>query len=180
MQRDMAVLPYEEKWITAYRDEKNMLEEVLGNLALDIQHFGSTAVKGMCAKPVIDIMVVVKHIQDIDVYNQVMAEKGFIAQGEKGIPGRRYFVRYQADGINHAAHVHIYERDNPRVADELLFRDFLRIDSQSFQAYAAVKLEAAHKYRFSPARYVDAKAQCIKNIMEKARAHYQIKPQQEK
>lgn len=126
----------------------------------------------MSAKPIIDIMVLVNNIEQIYSYDELMNANGYVPRGENGIPQRRYFVRYGADAVNHMTHVHIYEKGNPHVADELMFRDFLAVDRESFQQYEKTKLDAAEKYRFSPNEYVDAKTDCVKSIMEKAKEYY--------
>jgi len=172
MAREMIVVPYDDNWIKLYKSEKEILLNVFGKLILDIQHFGSTSIKGMSAKPVIDVMVVVNKIETVDAYNEDMIAHGYSVRGENGIPRRRYFVRLKEDGENHAAHIHIYEKGNPHIIDELMFRDFLSVDNESFREYEKVKYEAAKKFRFSPGEYVEAKDNCVMDIMEKARKYY--------
>lgn len=172
MPREMIVVPYDENWPALYEQERAVLAGVFGELIVDIQHFGSTAVRDLSAKPIIDVMVVVREIERVDAYNDEMIRQGYSPRGENGIPGRRYFVRLKEDGENHAAHIHIYGPGNPHTADELMFRDFLCADRAAFEKYKAVKVEAAAKYRFSPGEYVDAKSECVIEIMERARRYY--------
>lgn len=174
MAREMNVVPYDVNWSALYELEKNILTKVFGSVILDIQHFGSTSIVGMTAKPIIDVMVVVEKIELIDDFNEAMIAEDYSVRGENGIPRRRYFVRLKEDKENHAAHIHIYERGNPHITDELMFRDFLRIDKESFEKYEKVKKEAAVKFRFSPKEYVDAKSDCVMEIMERARQHFRI------
>ena len=172
MPREMIVVPYDNNWINLYEAEKEMLLNVFGDLILDIQHFGSTAIIGMSAKPIIDVMVVVNEIEFVDAYDEDMIAHGYSIRGENGIPRRRYFVRLKEDGENHASHIHIHEVGNPHITDELMFRDFLLIDKDSFIKYEKVKFEASEKFRFSPCEYVDAKYNCVMEIMEKAKKYY--------
>jgi len=171
----MIVVPYDANWPALYEKERAVLVDVFGGLIIDIQHFGSTAVPGLSAKPIIDVMVVVTQIELVDAYSDEMIRNGYSPRGENGIPGRRYFVRLKEEstrrgnGENHAAHIHIYGPGNPHTADELLFRDFLRMNREAFEKYEAVKLEAAARYRFLPRKYVDAKCDCVMEIMERAR-----------
>ena len=174
MPREMLVVPYDEAWPALYEQERAVLTDVFGDLIIDIHHFGSTAVPGMRAKPIIDIMVVVEQIELVDAHNDEMARRGYSPRGENGIPGRRYFVRLKDDGENHAAHIHIYGPGNPHTADELMFRDFLCADKAACDKYEAVKLEAAAKYRFSPREYADAKHGCVMEIMEQARRYFHV------
>ena len=170
MAREMTVVPYDANWPSLFGREKAILLDILGEILLDIQHFGSTSIVGMSAKPIIDVMATVNSIGDVDRFQDAMTAAGYDARGEHGIPGRRYFVRLKADGENHAAHIHIYRQGNPHTIDELLFRDFLRADRASFSQYETVKLDAAQRHRFSPMEYQDAKSECVAEIMRKAKA----------
>ena len=62
-----------------------MLLDIFGDFIMDIQHFGSTSIKGLCAKPVIDILIVVSDISQIDSFNNMMISKGYSIRGENGI-----------------------------------------------------------------------------------------------
>ena len=172
MARKMNVVCYDPEWATMFEIEKERLLGVFDELLIDIHHFGSTTIEKMPAKPTIDIMVVVNDIEKIDQFNDAMFDLGYLSRGENGIEGRRYFVKLHEDGENHSVHVHIYGDENPHVADELMFRDFLRIDKDSFDAYSNVKRKASEQFLHSPGQYVDAKHDCVMKIMDKARCYY--------
>jgi len=176
MAREMNVVAYDPNWPALYNQEKAALEDVLGELMIGIQHFGSTAIPGMSAKPTIDVMVLVQEIKAVDTYDEAMIQAGYEPRGEAKIPGRRFFRRFEADGENHAAHIHVYEPDNAHVKRELMFRDYLMIDNEAFRQYEHMKLEASERFRFSPKEYTDAKTECITEIMAKAREFYQAQP----
>ncbi len=173
MGREITIVPYDESWPNLYEKEKNVLLGIFGSLATDIQHFGSTSVKGMAAKPIIDIMIVADDLHLIDDCNVAMEAHGYIARVENGIPGRRYFVKLNSDQSgNHTHHVHVYQTGNRHINDELMFRDYLRIDPAAFEEYGQVKKEAALKYRRDPQAYTDAKSACVMKIMEIARSYF--------
>ena len=143
----------------------------------NIHHFGSTSIKGMAAKPIIDIMIVADNLRLIDDCNDAMEAHGYVAKGENGIPGRRYFVKLHPDKSgNHTHHVHKYQTGNQHITDELMFRDYLRIDPAAFAKYAHVKKEAALAYRHDPQAYTGAKSACVTEIMEKARSYFSSRP----
>lgn len=176
MAREMVVVPYDDMWLEIYEKEKDILLDIFGDIIVDIQHFGSTSIKGLSAKPIIDIMIVVDDITQIDNYNHFMENYGYRVRGENGIKGRRYFVKLSSDNSgNHTHHIHIYQKGNPHVSDELMFRDYLRIDNEAFKEYERIKMEASLKFRFSPRKYVDAKYDCIMSIMDKANLYYKNK-----
>lgn len=172
MQREMLVVPYNYDWIKRYREVHLQLLEIFKDIVVDIQHFGSTAIEGMSAKPIIDVMVIVTDISKVDEYNAKMFEAGYVPKGENGITGRRYFQKFAFDGINHLAHVHCYEHDNPHVIDELMFRDYLKINRDAFEKYKKIKMEASEKYRYSPMEYTEYKSQCVTEILEQAKKYY--------
>ena len=127
----------------------------------------------MWAKPIIDIMIVVDNIETVDAFNKKMVMNGYNAKGENGIPVRRYFQKLSPDNSgNHTHHVHVYQKGNPHISDELMFRDYLRIDREAFREYLDVKKAASNQYRTSPIEYQDAKAPCIMSILGKAKAYF--------
>lgn len=172
MKREMIVVPYNNEWNERYKEIHSVLATILSEIVLDIQHFGSTAINGMPSKPIIDVMVIVTDITKVDKYNADMITAGYVPKGENGIIGRRYFQKFASDGINHIEHIHCYESNNPHAVDELMFRDYLRINKEAFELYKQVKIEAAEKYRYSPGEYTDYKAQCVNAILENARKYY--------
>ena len=102
-----------------------------------------------------------------------MEGHGYSVRGENEIEGRRYFVKFTPDNSgNHTHHIHIYQKGNPHISDELMFRDYLKIDNEALKEYERVKIAAALKFRFSPKEYVDAKCDCIMSIMNKAKLQY--------
>lgn len=173
MEREMIVVPYDDVWLEMYEKEKNIMLDILDNIIIDIQHFGSTSIKGLSAKPIIDIMVVVNDINHIDEYNHIMESNGYSVRGENGIEGRRYFVKFTQDNSgNHTHHIHIYQKGNPHISDELMFRDYLRINNEALKEYERVKIAASLKFRYSPKEYVNAKYDCVMSIMDKAKSYY--------
>lgn len=172
IKREMNIVVFDENWAAEFEKIKGKLSLIFGDLAESINHFGSTSIKGMSAKPIIDVMVIVSDIQKVDELNEKMQEAGYVAKGENGIAGRRYFQMYAGDGVNHTQHIHCYEKDNPHAVDELMFRDFLRADKKSFDLYLKTKIEGAQKFRFSPLEYTEHKTATINEIMEKARRYY--------
>lgn len=172
MKREMTIVPYNSEWNKQYKEIQALLSEIFKDIVVDMQHFGSTAIEGMPAKPIIDVMAIVKDISKVDEYNAKMMEAGYVPRGENGITGRRYFQKFAPDGINHMEHIHCYEPNNPHVSDELMFRDYLKINQAAFEKYKRVKLEASEKYRFSPAEYTEYKSQCVNEILAEARIYY--------
>ena len=79
---------YDENWVRLFEDEALLLRGVFGDEIIKFEHFGSTSVRGLKAKPVIDMMCLVKDIEKIDTFNERMIALGYDAAGEWGIHGR--------------------------------------------------------------------------------------------
>ncbi|WP_233090623.1 GrpB family protein [Vibrio sp. IB15] len=104
--RVIEVVDYRPSWADDFSDEKVLLESVLNSVnVVAIHHIGSTSVKGLCAKPIIDILLEVKSLEELDKNNNLMESLGYEVKGEFGIAGRRYF---QKGGIQRSHQVHAF------------------------------------------------------------------------
>ncbi|MCL2407355.1 MAG: GrpB family protein [Defluviitaleaceae bacterium] len=175
--RTMDVVPYDENWVTLFESEKAILENILGEHVVRIEHIGSTSIQGIYAKPIIDLLVLVKCVTDIDKYDSQMLAAGYDVRGEKGMPGRRYFVRFKGDGSgNHTHHIHIFQADNnpshQDVEDNLIFRDYLRIDETARDEYSNLKIKLSKLHYTEPLSYHEGKTECVQNIVKRAREYF--------
>ncbi len=85
------VIEYQEKWPQLFKDESEKIKDVFGKELMAIHHIGSTSVHDLKAKPIIDIMPIVKHIENVDSFIINMTKIGYESLGENGIEGRRFF-----------------------------------------------------------------------------------------
>lgn len=138
--RVIEIEEYQSNWINDYRIESELLGKTIKLLAPIIHHIGSTAVVGLAAKPVIDILIVIDRADSIDAYNTEMEKIGYIAQGELGIAGRRFF---QKGGDNRSHHVHVFSVGDFCITRHLAFRDYLRTHTKIAKEYATLKRVAA-------------------------------------
>ena len=159
------IAPYDENWPFEFERIKRELGSALGDCALAIEHVGSTAVPGLCAKPIIDIDVVtekcglasaVKHLREI----------GYFHVGDLGIAGREAF---SYENKPHLMEHHLYVCD--RAAEELrrhiALRDFLRCNSEYREKYSQIKIEMAQKHPHSIDDYISGKQPVILEIYRK-------------
>lgn len=157
------VVPYRPEWPTLFQGEKENLSQVINedNL-INILHIGSTSVPGLSAKPVIDMLVVVKDINQLDQDNNQIASLGYLPMGEFGIPGRRYF-RKGEDNRTHQ--IHAFQYDNMYdISRHVLVRDYLRCHEEARKAYAKIIIEGAEKYPESIDDYGDYKDAFVKQL----------------
>lgn len=165
--RRIEVVPYDPAWPALYRAEAASLAALLGDELVAIHHIGSTSVPGLPAKPIVDILPVVREIQRVDARNDLLLAAGYVPKGENGIPGRRYFSK-DGGGLRRV-HVHTFAAGHPEVARHLNFAAYLRAHPDAAAAYAELKRELAQRFPNDTASYTDAKSAFIRAIDEKAR-----------
>lgn len=120
---EIEVVNYRASWVDEFCQEKAQLESVL-NLKniLSIHHIGSTSVKGLCAKPVIDILLEVNSLEELDRDSHLMESIGYEVKGEFGIPSRRYFRK---GGKKRSHQVHAFLAGSLESKRHIAFRDYL-------------------------------------------------------
>lgn len=165
---------YSAEWPALFEAEAARLRELLGEEIIAIHHIGSTSVPALAAKPIIDVLPLVREIGRIDLYAPALQAAGYTAWGEFGLPGRRYFTRDRAAYRTH--NVHIYQHDNPDVTRHLAFCAYLRSHPDIRDEYAALKRAAYAQFPADIAAYNDAKNTWIKRIERLALAWYQGTP----
>lgn len=157
------VVPYDEGWKNAFEDICSELKAALSDLAIAIEHVGSTSVPGLCAKPCIDIDVV---IEDYSIFDRVvakLADIGYIHEGDLGIREREAFKYIDKPHLmNH--HMYVCPRHSEELRRHITFRDYLRSHPEAAQAYGAVKTRAAQLYPDNIDGYIEHKSDCIHQI----------------
>jgi GrpB-like predicted nucleotidyltransferase (UPF0157 family) len=141
----------------------------IGRWSRGIEHIGSTAVPGLAAKPVIDIMPGVLSMADAESCIEGMRRLGYeyVPEFEDALPDRRYFRKGHPE---QKWHVHIVEVGGPFWRRHIAFRDYLRAHPEAAGKYAALKRRLAAQYPYDSLAYTDAKSEFILGIEEKAAA----------
>jgi GrpB-like predicted nucleotidyltransferase (UPF0157 family) len=164
MVRKVEVLPFQEEWTERFLFEKELLLNAFTPFSKAFfHHIGSTSVPGLAAKPIIDIVGEAVSLELFDKMTPKLEALGYVARGENGIPGRRYFVRFSSEG-ERLVHLHCHESSNPEVERHLVFRDFLRAHPDQVTLYGNTKLEAARKFPESIDEYIAYKDPIIKEL----------------
>ncbi|HYW31290.1 MAG TPA: GrpB family protein [Gemmatimonas sp.] len=173
MPRVIEVVAYDPEWITAFLAEAQQLRAIFYTRALAIEHIGSTAVPGMHAKPIIDVLVVLDSTDDIATFSPAMVALGYQVRGEcldaeiPGTRGRFYFTKDCAAVRTHQ--VHVCRVGHPQLPDLLAFRDYLRAHPSVARAYEAVKQRAATEHRDTIVGYMRHKAAFMTETIGAAR-----------
>lgn len=164
---------YDARWPALYLEEKGRILGAIGPWVADIQHVGSTAVPGLGAKPIIDIMVGLRALDDARRCLAPLEAIGYqyIPEYEDQLPERRYFRRRLPDGdVALGYHVHMVETTSGFWARHLLFRDYLCDHSDVARAYEALKRQLAARYDADREGYTEAKTAFIRGIDKTALA----------
>ena len=159
----VTVLPYDKAWRAAFDAIKAELAAALGDLALAIEHVGSTAVEGLSAKPCIDIDVVIADYTAFAAAVSRLAAIGYEHEGDLGIPEREAF-RYEGKPHLMAHHLYVCPQGSRELHRHLTFRDRLRSSPEAVARYSAVKEEGARLYPNDIDGYIAHKSPCIAEL----------------
>ena len=159
--RTIVLVPYDDAWPHAFERERRRIASALGEVAIRIDHIGSTSIPGLVAKPVIDIDVSVADPDDEAGYLPALESAGSRLRVRE--PGHR-MVRT----ANRDVHVHICRSGSDWERRHLLFRDWLRHDARDRQAYAVLKQSLAQRDWQDMNAYASAKGPLIEQITARA------------
>ena len=162
----VVVTDYRPEWAEEFEREAEKLRAAFGEGLVALYHVGSTAVPGLAAKPIIDILPVVKEIADADRAAPALAELGYEGLGEYGIPGRRYFRK---GGDNRTHQLHVFAAENKgEIGRHLAFRDYMRRHPDEAEKYGALKKKLAAAFPEDIDGYCDGKDAFVKEAEKRA------------
>ena len=131
------LVPYDPNWPSMFEAEAGRLRQALGDLALRIEHNGSTAVPGLSAKPVIDIQVSVADLHPLDAFGKPLQSLGYVHVGH---PDDAFCVFFHRPSRwPHTHHVHVVQADGDEERRTLAFRDYLRSHDAVAREYERLK-----------------------------------------
>ena len=159
------LLNYNPKWAELYDKEKNHIKGHIGNLILDIQHIGSTAIPGLKAKPIIDIAIKVKSPYEIQICTKILTRAGFINRGDTKGQGGYLLVKEKAPLVR-THHIHIVSSEEPQWRDYLVFRELLKEKKDLCKQYLQLKQNLEGKFPFDRTQYTAAKSQFIQKLIK--------------
>jgi GrpB-like predicted nucleotidyltransferase (UPF0157 family) len=160
------IVPYDPGWPALFEKERALLESCLARwLAGPIEHVGSTAVPGLAAKPVIDIMAAVESLTAFRPAISVLADSGY-AYFPYHPEQEHWFCKPSAAFRTH--HLHLVPLASRWWNERLAFRDYLRRDCVTAEEYAELKRQLARHYEFDREAYTEAKGPFIQQILKLA------------
>ena len=164
--KPVVVVPYDPGWPATFALLRDRIAASLGELAVGIEHIGSTAVPGCDAKPIIDIDVVVRTDGHVADAVRVLGELGYVHLGDLGIAGREAF-RAPMQLPRH--YLYVCPAGSPTLRAHLALRDALRHDPALAAAYGALKRELAVRYRDDRDAYAEGKSPFIRAVLREVR-----------
>ena len=169
MSTSVVIVDYDPRWPSKYEEEKDRILGAIGDVAVAIEHIGSTAVPGLGAKPIIDVMVAVSRLADAERCIEPLQEIGYeyVPEYNDVIPERRYLHKGPPEARTY--HLHMVELTSGFWERHLLFRDSLRVHPEEAQRYDQLKKDLAAKFGSDRDRYTEAKTSFIESVIAKAR-----------
>jgi GrpB-like predicted nucleotidyltransferase (UPF0157 family) len=157
---EVVICEYDPSWPARFERERQRLLSALGETAVGIEHIGSTAVPGLGAKPIVDILVTVEAMEPDDRYRADLEASGYVLRVSE--PDHRMYRTPERD-----VHVHVWPASHEEVERYLVLRDWLRYDEPDRLLYARRKRELAGRWP-DMNHYAEAKSDVIVPILERA------------
>ena len=175
----VAVVPYDPEWPALFLQEKEHLLSCLpGDLVRRIEHFGSTAVPGLCAKPIIDMLVEVVDLADTrERIVPILEAEGYEyfwrpTSGDDVPPFYAWFIKRDPVTRHRTHHIHMVEPGFREHWDRLLFRDYLIAHAEVARRYQQLKLDLASRYGRDRLEYARGKAAFVDAVTAEARRSF--------
>ncbi|GGU37448.1 GrpB family protein [Lentzea flava] len=163
------VRPHDPRWIVRAEAECSRLADLLAPWVVDgVEHIGSTAVPGLAAKPIVDLMVSVADLDAVVAQaSGLLVAEGwvYVAPELDRRPWRRFFVKPDASGRRREAHLHLVQAGHPRWTDQIRFRDALRNDARLARAYEDLKQRLATENGHDREAYTAGKAAFVASVL---------------
>jgi GrpB-like predicted nucleotidyltransferase (UPF0157 family) len=166
LQGGILLATYDPAWPALFETQAAKVRAALGERAIAVHHVGSTSVPGLCAKPIIDMVLVVTESADEARYVPALEDAGYVLHIRE--PG--WFEHRLLKGMNPAVNLHVFSADCPEIQRTLAFRDHLRIDEADRRLYEKTKRDLATRHWRFTQDYADAKTEVVETILARAQA----------
>ncbi|WP_106793450.1 GrpB family protein [Aquimarina sp. Aq78] len=175
--KEMLIQNYQSDWTQNFNSIREVIKEALWDTEITIEHVGSTAVKNLAAKPIIDIDIIYDKNVSFETIKEGLKKLGYYHNGDQGIKEREAFKRENSnkkhkvlDFITH--HLYVCPLHSKELQRHILFRDYLIKNTDEREAYQKIKLEIAKKANQDQKVYAKLKEtmakEFIESILEKA------------
>ena len=156
--------PYDGAWPEGFRREEERIRAALGESALAVEHVGSTSVPGLCAKPILDLLLLVEDSAREEEYLPALTAAGYALR----VREPEWFEHRMLRGRDPAVNLHVFSIGCPEAERMLRFRDWLRTHPEDRDRYAAAKEALARRRWRYVQDYADAKTEVVRGILARA------------
>ena len=161
------LLFHQEEWNKNAENVILKLKQLLGYVAVDVQHVGSTAIVSIYAKPIIDIVIGLRDLNDILSYMKQLEEHGFVFRRED-VAGQMLFVMGDFEKDTRTHHIHAVKWNGTEWNNYINFRDYLNCHPDKAMQYDACKKKLALQFSSDRRRYTEGKQECIEYLLKEA------------
>ena len=162
----VTVVDYDPVWVTRYLAESKALIAATGDYFVRLEHFGSTAVPQLKAKPIVDIMAAINHLEDFKYILPALKKLDYKLVETDML--NLYFLPKQDQSTGQSFHLHIVSLESWPERKERIMRDYLVAHPEEARAYGALKTKLAEQYPENSLAYTQAKTDFIQNLLDKA------------
>ena len=163
------IVPYDPSWPTLFAKERDRILEAVGQWVEEVEHVGSTAIPGLDAKPVVDLMAGLKSMADASSCVEPLTNLGYSHWAEGAQPHHHLFVKFVDPEMSARTHnLHLVEAGGQYWEERLLFRDYLRKHPEAAKEYAQLKHRLASRHREDREAYTEAKADFVCKVVRRA------------
>ncbi|MGI6017644.1 MAG: GrpB family protein [Marvinbryantia sp.] len=161
------LMVHQKEWTENAEHTMEILREILGSAALDIQHVGSTSIFSICAKPIIDLVVGVRDLNDIQPYMEQLKQNGIIFRGGDA-PEQLLFVMGDFENDTRTHHIHVVKWNGEEWKNYVNFRDYLNANVEKARLYEECKQKLARQFPNDRGSYTAGKEEVICQLLQEA------------
>jgi GrpB-like predicted nucleotidyltransferase (UPF0157 family) len=172
---NVELVAHSSEWATLAREEIARLTAALSPNLVAIYHVGSTAIPGICAKPILDLIPEVSDLVALDSAMPALQAIRYERWGEYGISGRRYCTLNDSATGRRMVQLHCFETGHPEIGRHLAFRDYLRANPEVASEYDREKRRCRDLHSKDSHAYTDAKSAWIESVIPLALSEYRRK-----
>ena len=173
LDRDKVLLyPYSEEWVKEFEKEKEILTNLLKGIECKIEHVGSTSIKGLSAKPIIDIAIGTNDVETAIVIGDILKENNYDVENQLDTKGEIFVGKGSVTCRTH--YIHIQKIGSTYWNNFMYFKTYLLNHPETVKEYENLKKELSVKYQDDRKKYTASKNEFISSVLEKAKIMYKL------
>ncbi|PIO98794.1 GrpB family protein [Pleomorphomonas carboxyditropha] len=159
------IVPYDQNWPRLFSAAESKLRQLLGSMAVGIDHIGSTSIPAMPAKPILDIDITLRGLSDVPIASAILTSAGYQPRGNRYHDDVWAFMKH--DSVP-KQRVYLCPPENETHMRRVIFRDYLRAHADIAEAYSSLKMQLARRFPYDGDRYTAEKSGFITEIVRLA------------